>query len=751
MNKVITQTVTVLLAMGCRAEEKESASEMGNTPPQENVENDTEVDIGDTSTEDTNTEASDEENDEAPTLEDVPVTTIGEGCTEAGGEMGTTTGPIVCSGEDWWLPSTIERSSQGFILTGWSYPRDDSGWFAPMHNMTKGQGLITYWANLEPYPIDSEPTDAGAAFNDGAYDGFLGALYLHNEKACWESCTVPADCISNGPSPWVAFGYTSGADICTVEDYEGRPMYYSLFGSFNGSFAPYWVQNTLPSMVDDFAEWCEQQEWCALQQNLQGKYSFAGSDNRGAVVDSLLTHWQNDTVYTTASIFWSDEFLQAKKGFLSRMAYMANTLDRYEVIQILDITSEGGLLPQIIELGYRNYAELDVWADRTIADALDINFPPEKWMVNINTGGRVFRNLTEGAATNGMGIGTHGVSGMLSHQFIQHLPYLTYRPRLQSYVRNGPTPYSQVHSDLEVFHKGEVLPQYRQFRLAAVADIALGATSLLVSAPSIPSQGHYQTEVGCDEDPDGNQWCKFDWDLIKEWKGDILLEWMNKNIGRSAGQAPEAYCMLVSYGAEIPEGVDINDALAEKYNQEDWGEEDGKWSEAWLRSPPISHFGHHCTMLPEGNYPPGEKALQMTEARIGSANPPLNNWVFGGEFPYEARSTRGTQNGLLRFRLREQFVSESSQFVIKLVFAALPDQQSDGLFRLRYRTSAGWAHTEPVHFDDSYQPEALQTVTFQIDDAAFSGTPGEPDIAIQHLDGAHAAFLMVRIIRSDRQ
>ena len=156
-------------------------------------------------------------------------------------------------------------------------------------------------------------------------------------------------------------------------------------------------------------------------------------------------------------------------------------------------------------------------------------------------------------------------------------------------------------------------------------------------------------------------------------------------------------------------------------------------------------------MLPGDDGPAGEKVLQMTESRIGEANPPLNNWVFGGDFPYEARSTRGAQDGLLNLRLRAPFVSDGRDFAVKMVFATLADEsQSAGLFLLGYRSSSGWTATEPVHFDDSYEPEKLNTVTFRIDDADFSTSQGEASSAIQHLDGAHAGFLMIRVLRLDR-
>jgi hypothetical protein len=137
--------------------------------------------------------------------------------------------------------------------------------------------------------------------------------------------------------------------------------------------------------------------------------------------------------------------------------------------------------------------------------------------------------------------------------------------------------------------------------------------------------------------------------------------------------------------------------------------------------------------------------------------------VFGHEFPYEARSTRGAIDRTLLLHLAPEFVADfAGSTLVKVVFdpvvgeVSAPVDPSDpdawsSIWRLGYRGTDGWTHTARVHTAaSSYDSDALYTVTFQIDDAAFVGAEGEPDLAIEYVDGEHPAVLMVRVLRTDR-
>ena len=260
--------------------------------------------------------------------------------------------------------------------------------------------------------------------------------------------------------------------------------------------------------------------------------------------------------------------------------------------------------------------------------------------------------------------------------------------------------------------------------------------------------------------------------MVKEWNGELLLEWMNKNIGRKGANAPEAYCLMISYGAEIPSGEDggvdyqghFMDEVRKRYLMPDWGEVNGNWEEAWLKSPPISHFGHHCNLLPHLEGSAGELTMQMNEVRLGGASrPPLDNWVFGNDHPYEARSTQGAPGRKLKFRLTPDFVSESTNYVVKVVFAFPEDYDGDGgvvtsrapwsgEWNVGYRSTSGWAHTSNVRFhSDVYEKGTHYTATFRIDDADFEGHLQRADLAIEHVGGEHPSVLMLRVLREDRE
>jgi len=217
--------------------------------------------------------------------------------------------------------------------------------------------------------------------------------------------------------------------------------------------------------------------------------------------------------------------------------------------------------------------------------------------------------------------------------------------------------------------------------------------------------------------------------------------------------------------------------------------------EKHLRSALLVQHAHHMFFNRNLNGGAGTPDRYMDgsiygDMLIGGKGNNMTNWTNGLDYPYEARSTwvpGSTGGDALFFDLEDAFVNSGIKelgstpiegYVVKVTFApAILESEptpvtetynpgsDSGQFRLEYHSTDGWKEGPTVCFDNT--DTGFKTATFHLTDAAF-GQGGEntfypagwfegvdptvlADMAIRHVEGAHASYQLIRVIKIPAQ
>jgi len=439
--------------------------------------------------------------------------------------------------------------------------------------------------------------------------------------------------------------------------------------------------------------------------------------------------------------FWHPVFIERRLAFHTLLAGYLKKHPYGDVLKTLPVMGEFGTLWMYVKYGLVSQEVVDQAAEAYVRSALASGIAAEKWLINLAVGGRAYEPFAQLALKYRTGIGNHGAVGLIPYQFAQHLAHLRYDERLRAYVQvQDRLPYAFFHTDCEyLLHTPNTRGQYRLFRLGCLTSVALGVNRLLITASDIPSMGH--------ERPWKKRKGFFDWRTVKAMGGLQFVEWINRTLGRPVEEAPEAYCALVQSGTPLPEGVDFSETVKQL-------KRGGAWRPfpRYIRTPLLTHFGRYCHLDVTVAGGAGEPVLKMDAAHLGKTHPSLECWEFG-QGVYEARATRRVAGApCLYFRVDNRFAGPerpANGIVIKVTFAN--DQNGTGAWTVQYDGKHGWAQADTVRFVPERGGEMkLWTATFNLPDARLAdGGPEGTDFAVRALSGADAAFLLVRVIRSD--
>ena len=167
--------------------------------------------------------------------------------------------------------------------------------------------------------------------------------------------------------------------------------------------------------------------------------------------------------------FDNADYMKYRSRYHQRLLAQINSIGGDSIIPFsLYLNSESGLLGDLPNT-IKSITEIDAWATQIVGDGNDITegiLSKDKlveynmdyslpkldgesyseiykhlvkvdsniWTVNINNGGRVFKELTKQGIKSGMGISSHGENSTLSHQFLQHAyPFITYDEQNYTY------------------------------------------------------------------------------------------------------------------------------------------------------------------------------------------------------------------------------------------------------------------------------------------------------------------------------
>jgi hypothetical protein len=702
-------------------------------------------------------------------------------CFEDGAQEGVPGLAVVCDGEDYWLPQTVGKSPHGAVLIGNnSVPLgrvdhdDGTRSFAPIYHSNDWHGYATSanWKTLEE-DVGEEPN----SFREGGH-ATAHALYKFLEQACVQPCEDAGaeDCsesdLREHKRPWAAMIGEDRVDSygeCRYPDFEPPTIHLSNQGNINGNDSPSWLDDfNVPTLFDAFGLWCEQEPACdpdRLNPDYRSPHSIAGpmydaSDAAGRQFNTLLNLWTSIYQLDSGSAYLFNDalYLGLRFRYLRRLLRMVGTFDVNGSVAYHDLNSESGELPLVAATGFMDFHEIDAFARKLAlrgeAAADSTGTDPGVWAMNLAMGGRAFRQFANEAWEHRFGVATHGTTSMLPYQFLQHLPQLRYDERDQTYAQVSESQFAFVHSDLTNLHKhGNSVAQFRQLRMSALATIALGATRLVLQASGIPSKGAWQDDK-CDpdvvRDVNADHNCQFDYGSVEEYNAYGLMQWMTKNIGHGPSTAPEAYCLMVDYGADMPAGRSFKEAIEVKRSQEhdgmitDTGQVLTAWPETYLRSPRVSHLGRHCRF--DLSQSGAEPAREMQE-NYGDADPPWNYWGYGGRSPHEARTPE--PGSTMFFDIDDAFSAENNHggYVVKVVFAvnAADRESEEGTFRLYTSVDSEWTASAAATVDP--EKSGISTATFHLDHSKMiGGGPSGADLGIQHVNGARPDILLVRVI-----
>jgi hypothetical protein len=286
---------------------------------------------------------------------------------------------------------------------------------------------------------------------------------------------------------------------------------------------------------------------------------------------------------------------------------VAPLLDGIDFLNINNEGTGGAYLKVLGLIGDGSWLDLDTAITSYLNAHSGSGIPNEKWLVNIDGGGREYDRWAIEAQSRGMSLGTHGGSNVSTFQFAQHLPHMAYNALERSMVRIDPVrSYPNLHTDITYFglsKRSDI--EYRLFRYYAMSALTLGMNSLNIENHALPGRGVPRSAgVKCfDRCPN------FDWESIRDQDPHGFLQWIGVTIGKeSATDSPDAFCMLGQSGF-LPDPItDASEASAtaatirDEWNRDisakktldGWG---GMWSN--FENAPIREYsGKLCRAIP---------------------------------------------------------------------------------------------------------------------------------------------------------
>lgn len=676
----------------------------------------------------------------------------------------------LCRGEDWWLPESVGQSTEGTV-TAYGAPVDEevpdpANWSNPYTRRLSGVDPSTPLGST----VDLETGDIAYSLKR--------LLYNHSEYDCMDayvdecmastgasagSCKSSLFTALDPSSPFIAAGAATyygvaGAYFACPDpgawDPTRRRVGLTSWGTETGTEMGYAVETLgYPSFQDRLDGWLAEQGLAAsdLGTAIDGEYSDGG--------------WE------TTLDFMSEEAYEPIADSYALLARALEDYDPYQQVDAVQINGEGGLWPYFNDAGITcvnglcdgdelaTVEEVVQWHGKA---ALASGLAADRWMVNIAMGGAEFTPWVDLAASEGMGLASHGPAVAFNYRFLQHLDHVAYDEDRKAFRARGDHGFSFLHTDLEnLDHTGNTWGQYRGFRLASLSALSLRFDRLLVTSYTIPSVGIYQDYGQCaTKSGHARVRCEnYDHAAIVDEGAEDFLAWMRKTIGRHDEEAVEAWCAPVELGHDGGEGLPFEerrDAATDDLLR--FG------SDPSVYSPLRTYLGNGCDLSERADLRGNPGILMDTSWTdpTGTGDSPeivsggafdhrmLSGQATGTAFPYEGRTTEGTASERLFMDLDASVFAESYRGVaVKLVVRARgkitaldPTQLGVRLFD----GGSGFGDFEVVELGRQVMgPEQIFTLTVSMDPGM--DTPVAPQLGVSHQGGTHHVdLLMARVI-----
>lgn len=536
------------------------------------------------------------------------------------------------------------------------------------------------------------------------------------------------------------------------------------------------------------------------------KTTYGASASLCAVIAADYADWNAKGRYEYAP--WDPTFQALRKKFYAAFAtHMLGTYDTRDIMRFVQVNAEGGYTPYLLGLGYfKTAAERDAWEELMVTDAIAAGIPAGKAMVNIAQGGPAFMGFANAAAREGAEVATHGPDMIRALSFAQLIrsryydaTYKAYRPVA------GKEEELRFHTDLELLERTPAtVAQYRLFRLYALSAVALGANSLLVTGSTIPSQGYGRPSYCPALSDKAALWalatsanwaayrpCYFDYDAIKGAGAYEFFDWLNKNVGRTTANAPEAFCDLTQSGVNgatlagadvaadtarvlaaatsVQSGktLDYSTAVGQTYQVDASGSDTKTYESAAVTTPLVTYSGRFCDLTVDGHQAAREfratYGAEIDTSRGQDTNPPLfdaagfvgltgnNSGPYAGSV-YEGRTinTAAAKPGLF-FQLGNAYVATgvAAGWIVKVVFSPNVTPATSSAWTLAVYPQ-GSSRVNYVVDTTGLAQGALHTATFSVPLSAFGNTgPSNSDLALLSKKGTAPTFVNLRVIRND--
>lgn len=679
--------------------------------------------------------------------------TLGDGTDASGGGAGIEGKVVVCPHEDWWLPSSVERSDSGNVIAGYGYPADC--WENSRVSMV---GHQSYWESIE---------SAGA----GSVDAGVGTL-LNN------------------------YGRAVG------HDYE-KKLYLSVFeGSDEGSQAPQYLADAVPSMESAFVADPFYDPTDSVQSGWIGQWRDDGS---------TYVPWNEDFLAARKDFLssWGAYLASHPYGYLVEQMNLnsENCLAwSYLAEGYLDGAELDGLAEGLFDAAIN--ADVPIDNDKWLANVCVGGRAYKRYAELAAANGtglgshgaplffrHKFQHLFENTYYDGE-LKAYRQTGTNPYAFIH-------------------TDAEMLHHTDNTWGQYRMFRNVTSAVLALGVNRLLVTSSTLPSqgdylTSSDPDgvNGQYDDNAGCYLGRSDEKIYNWDWAEIQDEGAAEYLEWMNKIIGLPARESPEAYCSLIQTGVAMPDGSDFDAEVSAYLAQDDWGQGPGdpSWP-TYLTTPLLTYFGRHCDLDQTVEGGQGTPVLRLDEDRLrGDTYPSPVGGAFGQSADgtslfYEGKATDSPADALvdddplpfeisleedgdisvtskydysLYFKLEDEFVERitlspsvkpakgrfagpagpiplrrapATDFAVKVFFEN--HKGGAGAWRLEYDGKSGWTQGPKVTFDED--DSGILTATFHLTDAMFSnGGPGDSDLAIRTLSGDSAAFLHLRVIKIEK-
>jgi hypothetical protein len=598
----------------------------------------------------------------------------------------------ICSGEDWWLPDSVNVSEYGHVM---SFNPSDC------------------WQNENVSMIKSVFSWKGLAGIDSNEDGIVS----DTEKETINS----------------SFGKTLKRYSLSWDKPYEKELYISVFSGSDEGVGPEYIADLGVPMLVDFLN-----DWASMQDD-----PIEAQEKADNLWTKIKVYHRNDsTLYT----FWDSKFLAERETYISSLGSYIDSVTTDSGIEIdgiakqLNFNSENCFINSYFTNEILSVSQIDSYVEKLFDTGQFDSTPPisaDKWLVNLCTGGRAYLAYANAAKNYGMGIGTHGSSLAMPLLYQTMMDNTYYDVDLKAYRPTGRNPYAFIHADETHFgQNANTYGNYRMHRHLVLASLGLGVNRLMIDGFALPSEGKYISDFVCNNEDDAPQWlklydsngeledgcfvgnhdvdcdyeneqyectddnseyyCDFDWNEIKNEGAPEFIKWVNQVIGVPAQVATEAYINLAQTGTDLPTDVskkDFKSNLDSCFTYDDWGtlknREDCKW-DYHLKYPVLSYFGNYVDLDQTINGGKGIPALLLNKDSLGGKTvPAFNATKFGGELQkdelgnilydeegdiiresnfYEGKRTdhpknTSSENNHLYFKLLDSFVRPETSIV----------------------------------------------------------------------------------------